>query len=90
MAWRIRIERDAEKDLDRLGSVAAKRILRFIHERVAQLDDPRSIGEALKGPRFGEHWKYRLGDYRIVANIEDGTVTILVLRIGDRKDVYRR
>lgn len=54
------------------------------------LDDPRSIGEALKGARFGEFWKYRVGDYRIIAHIEDAAVRILVVRIGNRREVYRR
>ena len=61
----------------------------FLHERVATLDDPRSIGEALKGSRLGEFWKYRVGDYRMIASIEDGALRILVVRIGNRREVYR-
>lgn len=61
----------------------------FLHERVATLDDPRSIGEALKGSRLGTFWKYRVGDYRVIANIEDGALHILVVRIGNRREVYR-
>jgi mRNA-degrading endonuclease RelE of RelBE toxin-antitoxin system len=53
------------------------------------LDDPRSIGEALKGSRLGVYWKYRVGDYRVIANIEDGALRILVVRIGNRREVYR-
>jgi mRNA interferase RelE/StbE len=53
------------------------------------LDDPRSIGEALKGSRLGSLWKYRVGDYRIVADIEDGALLVLVVKIGNRRDVYR-
>lgn len=53
------------------------------------LQDPRSIGEALKGSRLGAFWKYRVGDWRIIANIEDGALRILVVRIGDRKAAYR-
>lgn len=52
------------------------------------LDDPRSIGEALKGSKLGAFWKYRVGDYRIIARIEDDALRILVVRIGHRKDVY--
>ncbi|PRG44725.1 type II toxin-antitoxin system RelE family toxin, partial [Burkholderia multivorans] len=62
MAWRIEIDPAAEKELDKLGREAAKRILRFLFDRVAKLDDPRSIGEALKGSKLGEFWKYRVGD----------------------------
>jgi mRNA interferase RelE/StbE len=60
-----------------------------LRERVAVLDDPRSIGQALKGSQLGNFWKYRVGDYRIVASIEDDALRILVVRIGNRKDVYR-
>lgn len=61
-----------------------------MHDRVSRLDDPRSIGEALKGSKLGVFWKYRVGDYCIVASIEDGALRILVVRIGNRKEVYRK
>ena len=67
----------------------AKRILRFLNERLSQLENPRSIGESLKGPIWGEYWKYRVGDYRIIANIEDKLIRILVVRIGNRREIYR-
>ena len=67
----------------------ARRILAFLHERVAMLEDPRSVGEALKGSKLGEFWKCRVGDYRIVAHIEDGALRILVLKVGNRREVYR-
>lgn len=53
------------------------------------MDDPRSIGEALKGSKLGAFWKYRVGDFRIIADIEDAALRILVVRIGNRKAVYR-
>lgn len=90
MAWKIRLERSAERELSKLGSDAAKRILFFLHGKLAKLDDPRSIGEALKGSELGNFWKYRVGDYRIIAHIEDGIVEILIVRIGNRREVYRR
>lgn len=90
MAWRIEFERAAERELAKLGSDAARRILRFLNDRVAKLDDPRAIGEALKGSRLGEFWKYRVGDYRIIAHIDDGAVRILVVRVGNRREIYRR
>ncbi len=89
MAWAIEFERSAERELDKLGQDAAKRILRFLHERIAPLDDPRAIGEALKGSKLGEFWKYRVGDYRVIASIDDGTFRIIVVRIGNRREVYR-
>ncbi|WP_408914489.1 type II toxin-antitoxin system RelE family toxin [Brucella pseudogrignonensis] len=89
MAWKVKFERAAERELSKLDQQTTKRILVFLHGRVAMLDDPRSIGEALKGSKFGEFWKYRVGDYRIIASIEDSDVCILVVRIGNRREIYR-
>lgn len=89
MAWTIEIDRAAVRDLDRLDPQAARRILVFLHERVATLADPRSIGEALKGSKLGEFWKYRVGDYRIISSIEDGALRVLVVKVGNRREVYR-
>ncbi len=89
MAWRIELSELARKNLGDLDRPVARRILKFLADRVAPLDDPRAIDEALKGSKLGEFWKYRVGDHRIIANIEDGAIRILVLRIGNRRDVYR-
>jgi mRNA interferase RelE/StbE len=90
MAWRIELSKAAEREIDKLDPQAAQRILKFLHHRVAALDNPRSIGEALTGSTLGEFWKYRVGDYRIISSIEDKVLRILVLKIGNRRDVYRR
>lgn len=89
MAWAIEFHPGADKEFAKLGPVATKRILRFLHDRIALLEDPRSVGHALKGSELGEFWKYRVGDYRVIARIEDRIVTIFIVRIGDRKSVYR-
>jgi mRNA interferase RelE/StbE len=89
MAWKIELEPAAERDLDKLDPQNARRILAFLHSRMAVLDDPRSIGESLKGSMLGEFWKYRVGDYRIISSIEDDAVRILVVKIGNRREVYR-
>lgn len=89
MAWKVDLDPAAERELDKLDPQIARRILTFLHDRVAVLDDPRSIGEALKGSRLGSFWKYRVGDYRIITSIEDGALRILVVRIGNRREVYR-
>lgn len=86
MAWRVEYSAAALKALQRLDSPFRRRILSFVETRVAV--EPRRIGEALKG-RLGEYWKYRVGSYRLICNIEDSTCTVLVLHIGDRKEVYR-
>ena len=90
MAWRIEIDDKAKKDLAGLDKTQAKRITAFLRERIATLDDPRSIGEALKGSKLGAFWKYRVGDYRIISSIEDGALRVLVVRIGNRREVYRK
>ena len=89
MAWRIDIAPAVKKELDKIGQPAAGRIVKYLHERIAPLSDPRSLGDALKGPKFGEYWRYRLGEYRIIAKIEDDALLILVLSVGHRKHVYK-
>jgi len=89
MAWKVELDETAIRELDKLDTQVTKRILRFLHERVAKLDDPRSIGQALKGSRLGEFWKYRVGDYRIISDIQDRKLLVLVLRVGNRREIYR-
>ncbi len=89
MAWNVELSSQAQKNLAQLDPPIARRILSFLYERVAPLDDPRSLGESLKRSRLGEFWKYRVGDYRIISHIEDGALRILVVKIGNRREVYR-
>jgi mRNA interferase RelE/StbE len=89
MAWKVELEPAAERELDKLDSQIARRILKFLRDRVSKLEDPRSIGEALKGSKLGDLWKYRVGDYRLIADIQDGRLRILIVRIGNRREVYR-
>jgi mRNA interferase RelE/StbE len=87
--WRIEFDPAVEKELKRLGPEATRRILKFLRERVAVLDNPRGLGEALHGPELGRFWKYRVGDYRVVASIQDQAILILIVRVGHRSDVYK-
>jgi mRNA interferase RelE/StbE len=89
MAYSVELAESADRELAKLDPQQRKRILKFLHERVAKLDDPRSIGEALHGSRLGEFWKYRVGDYQLICKIEDDRLVVLVLRAGHRKEVYR-
>ncbi|HET7105718.1 MAG TPA: type II toxin-antitoxin system RelE/ParE family toxin [Candidatus Acidoferrum sp.] len=89
MPWRIEFSAEADRELCKLDPQHANRILRFLRERVANLDDPRSIGKALQGSRLGEFWRYRVGSFRLICKIEDARLLVLVLRIGDRKEIYR-
>ncbi|MGO8832826.1 MAG: type II toxin-antitoxin system RelE family toxin [Roseiarcus sp.] len=89
MAWAIEFERTAAKELARLGKPAAARIVEFLSERIAPLEHPRDLGQALKGSALGEFWKYRVGDCRLICKIVDARITIVVVRVGNRRDVYR-
>lgn len=89
MAWQINVSASAEKQLGKLDRPVAKRILAFLRERLAPLDDPRAIGEALHGSELGEFWKYRVGDWRLICEIQDKQILITVLSLGNRREVYR-
>ena len=89
MAWKVELSPQADWELRELDPPQAKRILTFLHERVAKLDDPRTIGQALRGSRLGEFWKYRVGPYRLICKLEDERLLVLVLRVGHRKEIYR-
>ena len=89
MGYEIEFDPDAVKDLKKLGRPVQQRLVGFLRERVAILDDPRSIGEALAGAKLGNYWKYRVGDWRIVCDIQDTRIVIGVLRVGDRREGYR-
>jgi mRNA interferase RelE/StbE len=89
MAYNVELSAEVARELGKLDRQQAKRILKFLHERVAKLDDPCSIGKALHGSRLGEFWKYRVGDYRLICKIEDDRLIVLVLRVGHRKEIYR-
>jgi mRNA interferase RelE/StbE len=85
MPWKIEFSVEADRELRKLDPQHSKRIVKFLRE----LDDPRSIGKALQGSRLGEFWRYRVGPFRLVCKIEDDRLLVLVLRIGDRKEIYR-
>lgn len=88
--WKIEVAAEAKRDLEKLGSQVMRRIERFLYERVARLDNPRSIGQALQGEKFGELWRYRIGDWRIICQIQDAKLVVLALRVGHRREVYER
>lgn len=89
MAWSVEFDAGALKDLKKLDRQVAQRITSFLRSRVAKLDDPRSIGSALRGSELGELWRYRVGDYRIICDIRNKQLVILAVSIGHRREIYR-
>ena len=89
MVWRIDYTETAKKQLRKLDKPMARRILDFMDERIAPLADPRSTGKALAGPMLGAYWRYRVGDCRIICDIQDGALCVLVVEVGNRREVYR-
>ena len=85
MVWKIEMTGEAEKELARIDKPAAKRIVRYLRERVSV--DPRSSGKSLRGDLSGL-WRYRIGDYRVICELYDKKVSVLLVRIAHRKDVY--
>lgn len=88
MAWAIRFTPRADKDFSKLGSADRARVLHFLNDRIRPLDDPRLIGKALQGEYAGM-WRYRVGDIRIIVRLEYDILVVLVLELGNRRDVYR-
>lgn len=88
MAWTVELSDTAAAELARLDRAVQRRILAFLRERVAVADDPRQLAKALSG-RFAGLWRLRVGDYRLIADIQHGCLRVLVLDIGHRRDVYR-
>ena len=88
MAWTIDYTQTARNQLKKLDKPVARRIADFLGDRVASQEDPRTLGKALSGS-LGTLWRYRIGDYRVICEIQHRALTILVIRIGHRREVYR-
>jgi mRNA interferase RelE/StbE len=86
--WLLDFDARAEREIKKLNPQIQERILRFLKARLVKRSNPRELGEALSGELSG-YWKYRVGDYRIIAKIEDQTITIYIIAIGHRSEVYR-
>ena len=88
-SYKIELTVKAKNDLDKLDKQISKRILNFLYNRVLKLDDPRQLAKSLKG-NLSTLWRYRVGDYRIICDIQDNKLLILVLTINHRKEVYKK
>ena len=85
--WRVEFDRDAARDLRKLGREPQRLILHYLRTRIAIAQDSRRFGHALLGDLKGL-WRYRIGDFRIVARIEDDRFVVLVVTVGHRREVY--
>lgn len=88
MAWTIEYTDAALRQLRKLDKKAAQRVVDYMGKRVAPLEDVRSLGKALRGT-LGDLWRYRIGDYRIICELHDERLRVLVVGLGDRKEIYR-
>lgn len=89
MAWRVEVTPAAAKQIKRLGPANAGRIRTYLRERLATLDDPRQLGKPLTGSELGHFWRYRVGDCRLLCELQDRALVVLVVEVGHRRDVYR-
>lgn len=88
MVWKINYLKSIQKEVRKIDKNTQKKIREHIEKKIAKLENPRDIGKPLKG-NFGELWRYRIGDYRIICEIKDEEISILVIHIGHRKNVYK-
>ena len=89
MAWAVEFDPDSVRDLKKLDKQVQKRIVEFLRLRLAPMANPRKLGEALAGSELDSYWKYRVGDWRIICDIQDKRIVVRVLRVGNRREVYR-
>jgi mRNA interferase RelE/StbE len=88
LVWTIEISRTAEKQIKKLDRPTQQAILHFLRARLKPAENPRQWGKPLHGDKRGL-WRYRVGDYRLICDLQDERITVLVLEVGHRKDVYR-
>ena len=89
MAWTISYTESALRQLKKLDKSIARRVLDYMDERIATASDPRALGKNLVGPKLGEYWRYRVGDIRVICTIKDDEMCVLVIELGNRREVYR-
>ena len=87
--WKIHLEKKAVKQLEKLPHHVQDRIEATLYKKIASYQNPRQFGKLLKG-RLSEYWRYRIGNYRVICKIEDHKMTVLVIHIDHRKDIYQK
>ena len=89
MKYKILFEKNADKQLKKIDTTQQKIIISWIAKNLENTNDPRVMGKSLKG-NLNDYWRYRIGNYRIIAEINDDEVKILIIEVGHRKDIYKK
>jgi len=89
LAWKIELTELAIKQLKKMGHNEAKRITHYLRKRIEPLDDPRQLGKPLTG-NLSTLWRYRVGDYRLICELKENELIVLVVRVGHRKGIYEK
>ena len=89
MKYKILFDKNADKQLKKIDITQQRIIVNWIIKNLEDTNDPRIFGKSLKG-NLKDYWRYRIGDYRVIAEINDDEVKILIIEIGHRKDVYKK
>lgn len=87
MSYKVEFTQRALKELKKLDKHTASLILGWVRKNLENCENPRQHGKGLTSNHSGE-WRYRIGDYRLLAKIEDNKITILILNVGHRRDIY--
>jgi mRNA interferase RelE/StbE len=88
MTWKVEFDNRARKELRKLDEESQKRILNWLRSNIATKRDPKRLGQPLKG-RLKGMWRYKVGEYRLMCQIQSKKILVLILRIGHRRDVYQ-
>ena len=88
MTWKIKYLKSLQKEMRKIPQNEQQRIKEYLEKKILPSDNPRQFGKPLKG-EHSNFWRYRVGNYRIICEIEDVSITILVIRVGHRKAIYR-
>jgi mRNA interferase RelE/StbE len=89
LAWTIELTDEALRQLEKMGRSNAVRIREYLRKRVATLDNPRLLGKPLQGGALGHLWRYRVGDFRVLCELRDAQLVVLIVEIGHRREIYR-
>jgi len=89
LAWTVEVSNYAEKQLRKLDKPIQKRLLDWLDDRIEGCKNPRHFGEPLRGEMAGL-WRYRIGDYRVICEIQDQQLVVLALAVGHRREIYLR